>query len=48
MLTLASEGFVRLMRGRFGGIYVMDLPEEETQSFKWLAVNPQYVKAYRK
>ena len=47
MLTLASEGFVRLMRGRFGGIYVMDIPEEETQSFKWLAVNPQYVKAYK-
>ena len=47
MLTLASEGYVRLMRGRFGGIYVLDIPEEETQSFKWLAVNPQYVKAYR-
>lgn len=47
VLTLASEGYLSLSRGRFGGIYVMDIPEEGSQSFKWLAVNPQYVKSYK-
>ena len=47
VLTLAAEGYLGLSRGRFGGIYVLDIPEENTQSFKWLAVNPQYVKSYR-
>lgn len=47
IMQIASEGYVRLVRGRFGGIYVMDIPEEAEQSFKWLAVNPQYVKSYR-
>lgn len=48
VLTLADEGYLSLSRGRFGGIYVIDIPEEgTTSSFKWLAVNPQYVKSYR-
>lgn len=47
VLTLASEGYLGLSRGRFGGIYVLDIPEENVHSFKWLAVNPQYVKSYR-
>lgn len=48
VLTLADEGYLSLSRGRFGGIYVIDIPEEGTTSaFKWLAVNPQYVKSYK-
>lgn len=44
---LAKEGYVAVSRGKFGGIYVMDIPEEASQSFRWLAVNPQYVESYR-
>ncbi len=47
ILTLADEGYLSLSRGRFGGIYVIDIPQDNAQSFKWLAVNPQYVKSYR-
>lgn len=47
VLALADEGYLSLSRGRFGGIYVMDIPEEGSQSFRWLAVNPQYVKSYK-
>ena len=45
--NLAKEGYLTFMRGRYGGTFVIDKPEIETQSFKWLAVNPQYTKAYK-
>lgn len=45
--NLASQGVVKFDRGRYGGTFVIDIPEgEEKQAFKWLSVNPQYVKAY--
>lgn len=40
--NLADEGYLTSSRGRYGGTYVLDIPETETQSFKWLAVNPKY------
>lgn len=45
--VLAHEGYVKLACGRFGGIYIVDIPDEQPQSFRWLAVNPQYVKSYK-
>ena len=45
--NLAKEGYLAFARGRYGGTFVIDIPEMETQSFKWLAVNPQYTKAYK-
>ena len=44
--NLAKEGYLVFSRGRYGGTFVIDIPETETQSFKWLAVNPQYAKEY--
>ena len=41
--NLASEGYLAFMRGRYGGTFVIDIPEVE-QTFKWLAVNPKYAK----
>ena len=41
-LNLAKEGYLTSSRGRYGGTYVIDIPETETQNFKWLAVNPKY------
>lgn len=44
--NLAKEGYLVFSRGRYGGTFVIDIPEIETQAFKWLAVNPQYAKEY--
>lgn len=45
--NLADEGYLRFARGRWGGTFVIDIPETSAQAFKWLAVNPKYVKAYK-
>lgn len=42
--NLAKDGILRFTRGRYGGTYVIDMPEVAEQTFKWLAVNPQYAK----
>lgn len=43
--SLAEEGYLRFSRGRYGGTFVIDIPESTSaQSFKWLAVNPKYAK----
>ncbi len=45
--NLADEGYLRFARGRWGGTFVMDVPDTSAQSFKWLAVNPKYVEVYK-
>lgn len=45
--NLANEGYLRFVRGRWGGTFVIDIPDTSSQSFKWLAVNPKYVEAYK-
>lgn len=45
--NLADEGYLRFARGRYGGTFVMDIPDTSAQSFKWLAVNPKYVEVYK-
>lgn len=45
--NLANEGYLRFARGRWGGTFVIDIPDISSQSFKWLAVNPKYVEAYK-
>ena len=47
IMDLTAEGYLAVSRGKFGGIYVLDIPEEKVHAFRWLAVNPQYVKAYK-
>lgn len=42
--NLAQDGILRFSRGRYGGTYVIDMPDIEEQTFKWLAVNSQYTK----
>lgn len=44
--NLAKEGYLVFSRGRYGGTFVIDIPEVESQTFKWLAVNPQFAKEY--
>ncbi|MDR1327653.1 MAG: GntR family transcriptional regulator [Heliobacteriaceae bacterium] len=45
--NLAAEGYIAFSRGRYGGTFVIDIPETDSQSFKWLAVNPKYAEAYK-
>ncbi len=40
--NLAKEGILRFSRGRYGGTFVIDMPDVEEQTFRWLAVNPRY------
>ena len=47
-LNLAEEGYLTSSRGRYGGTYVLDIPQTETQNFKWLAVNPKYAEVLDK
>lgn len=46
--NLAKEGYLAFSRGRYGGTFIIDIPNPQEQAFKWLAVNPQYAKAYNK
>jgi len=43
--NLADEGYLAFSRGRYGGTFVIDIPDE--QAFKWLAVNPKYAEVYK-
>ena len=45
--NLAKEGYLVFSRGRYGDTFVIDIPETEEQTFKWLAVNPQYAEIYK-
>ncbi len=37
--NLSREGYIVFSRGRYGGTFVVDIPDSDEQSFKWLAVN---------
>lgn len=45
--NLGREGYLSFSRGRYGGTFVIDIPETDAQAFKWLAVNPKYAKVYK-
>ena len=46
--NLAKQNIIEFARGRYGGTFIMKLPEEkEVATFKWLSVNPEHVKAYK-
>lgn len=42
--NLSDEGILRFARGRYGGTFVIDMPDVEEQTFRWLAVNPRFAK----
>ena len=45
--NLAKEGYLAFSRGRYGGTFVIDIPDTGEETFKWLAVNPQYAEIYK-
>ena len=42
--NLSNEGYITFGRGRFGGTFLVDVPEElERQPYQWLSINPNYI-----
>lgn len=40
--NLESEGYVRFMRGRYGGTFVTDMPDLK-ENYTWLALSPDFI-----
>ena len=41
---LSKEGYIGFSRGRYGGSFVINIPEnQDSSAFRWLAVNKNYV-----
>lgn len=40
---LAEEGYITFTRGRYGGTFVMDIPQESSEAYKWLAISTDYM-----
>ena len=41
--NLAEDGYVTLVRGRLGGTFVTDIPQNINEAYKWLILNPDYI-----
>ena len=41
--NLAEDGYLTFTRGRYGGTFVMDIPQEANEAYKWLAINSEYI-----
>ncbi len=42
--SIADQGYITFDRGRYGGTFIVDIPEEEQQqSYQWLSINPDYI-----
>lgn len=42
--SLAKEGYIGFSRGRYGGSFVINIPEnQDANAFRWLAVSKKYV-----
>ena len=37
---LCDEGYLITQRGKYGGIFVLEIPQKESEAFTWLALNP--------
>ena len=41
--NLAEDGYLTFSRGRYGGTFVMDIPQISSEAYKWLAISTDYV-----
>ena len=43
---LCEEGYLIAQRGKYGGVFILEIPQEErnSEAFTWLALNPDVVK----
>lgn len=46
--NLSDQSIVKFARGRYGGTFITAIPKmEDTTSFTWLSVNPEFVSVYK-
>ena len=41
--NLSEDGYLAFARGRYGGTFVLDIPQESKEAYKWLAISTDYV-----
>ena len=41
--NLVEEGYLTYARGRYGGTFVLDIPQNSVEAYKWLAISSDYV-----
>lgn len=41
--NLAEDGYLTFTRGRYGGTFVMDIPQTSGEAYKWLAISTDYI-----
>ena len=47
LTELSNSGCIEFQRGRFGGTFLINLPESGSRNaFKWIAVSPEYKEVY--
>ena len=42
--VLCEEGYLIAQRGKYGGVFILEMPQENSGAFTWLALNPNVVK----
>ncbi len=40
--NLSEEGYIAFARGRYGGTFVLDIPQSSNEAYKWLAISTDY------
>lgn len=41
--NLAEDGYLTFSRGRYGGTFILDLPQDSSEAYKWLAISTDYM-----
>lgn len=41
--NLFADGYITFIRGRYGGTFVTDIPVPEKDSYKWIAINSNFI-----
>lgn len=41
--NLSEDGYVAFARGRYGGTFVLDIPQVSGEAYKWLAISTDYL-----
>ncbi len=42
--VLCDEGCLIAQRGKYGGVFILEVPQKETEAYTWLALNPDVVR----
>ena len=41
--NLAGDGYITFSRGRYGGTFILDIPQTSGEAYKWLAINTDFI-----